>query len=218
MKIRIIFWESRPLTLNCLNIIQDVGIKHYYEKVAADLYEYIPINKSSIHLLDKEISYKWDKIILCLTDEMCPEEIKLMEDVQEKWPELLNICYIPGMKAEEIVHMLPLFLSMPKKTHQKEDFYALQGSTVIMGHEKIEEGFGKLVQRIFQKWQYVSSLNYVKINLYSWQEMGLVALSEIEDIFSDYIGERARLEVAWYKSQKENNEMYFLIEGNQMSQ
>lgn len=217
MRIKVVLWGAEPLSLEHLNVIRDISTKRYYEKAALDLYEYVQVSKAQINLLYKEISYKWDKIILCLLDKRSSEETEVIEALQEKWPQLLNVCYIPGMKADELMHLFPVFLSLPKKAHQKEHFHSLKGSTVIMGHEEIKEGFGKLVQHIFKKWQYVSHLEHVKIQLYSWQEINIVGLSELEDIFSDYIGERARLEVEWYKSQKENNEMYFLIEGNQIN-
>lgn len=214
MKIKVVLWGDEPLSLEHLNLIRNVDAKRYYEKAALDLYEYVQISKAQTNLLYKEVTHKWDKVILCLLDRGNTEEIKVMEALQEKRPELLSICNMPGMKAEEIMHMFPVFLSLPKKTHQKEYFQPLKGSTIIMGHEEIEEGFGKLVQHVFKKWQYIAHLDYVKISLYSWQEIDLLDLSDLKDLFSDYIGESARLEVVWYKSQKENKEMYFLIEGN----
>lgn len=237
MKIKLIFWDDEPLLLSRSNVkvVQDIRGERYYEKISPYLIEYVQINKSQAKSLYRETGSRDGEItVLFVIGQLSNEDLNIIKKLQANCSKTLHIftepikgavgtlkeeinkchSYVPGMNAKDILEMLPVFVASTERLGHKESLDELNGSTLIMGYEQLDSGIGKLVNKVFENWQYMSKCPYVKLNLYSQQKLGISELSELEDIFYEYTAEGAKLELNWHKSSKVDTQIYFLIEGN----
>lgn len=235
MKIKLIFWDDEPLHLNRSKVkaVQDIRGERYYEKIDPYLIEYVQINKLEKERLNKEVGHRCDGTVLFAAGRLSEDDLKVINHLQvsdtkglhvvaEPMGEVLGLLkeetnkgysYMPGMKAEDILKMLPIFVARSQRKGYRESLSRLNGNMLIMGHEQLENGLGKLVNKVFESWQYMSKCPCVKLNLYSQKELGIREISELEDIFYQYTAENAKLELNWYKSQRRDTQIYFLLEG-----
>lgn len=234
MKIKLIFWGNETLALNRDGFVQDLKLAHYYKKVSSHLYEYVHINKDAISVLYCEVKEKSEITILVVLEKLKYEDLEVIKALQINCPNALYVfikeinetlikaypvlksyySYIPGLNIEELLEVFPIFIE--RIGQGKERFlYELKGSTLIMGYEKVTDGFGQLISKIFKNWQHICELPCVKLSLYSQQELGVLEISELEDLFHQYIGENTRFILSWYKTSKASEQVYFLAEGNE---
>lgn len=235
MKIKMIFWDDEPLHLNKNKIktVHNIRGERYYEKIAPYLIEYVQINKSQTERLTKEVGSRCDETVLFAIGSLSAEDLKVIDKLQVSSTKGLHIfteptgealhflkeetnkgySYVPGMKAQDILKMLPVLMPRSQRMGHRQWANKLNGSTLVMGYEQLDNGLGKLVSKVFENWEYMFRCPSVKLNLYSQKELGIREISELEDIFYQYTAEGAKLELNWHKSQRADAQIYFLLEG-----
>lgn len=232
MKVKLIFWGNETVNLNEVGLMYDLKLARYYRRVSTNLYEYAHIKQEDIKALYHEMNMKADVIVLLTMEALNEERIEIIKDLSTKYLNKFYILmkekgegalleahslkdvynYVPDVSVKELVHIFPVVIEQFIKDRERLS-YKVKGSTLIMGYEQISRGMGELVKEIFKNWRHVYTFPCITLNLYSKDEGDLVKITQLEDVFCDYVGEETKFILNWYKHAKAGEEIYFLAEG-----
>ncbi|WP_054740218.1 hypothetical protein [Cellulosilyticum ruminicola] len=193
MKIKLIFLGDEVVDLREAGLMYGLKSTHYYKKVSTDLYEYVHVKQAEVKALYHEVSIKSEMTVLVVLETLNEESIAIIKDLKTRYLGKLH-AFIKDLGANKAAEL--------KVLNQAYNYVP-------------DIGIKELVKQIFKNWQYVYTLPCVTLNLYSKDEVDLIKISEIEDVFYDYVGEETKFILNWYKHDSAGEEVYFLAEGSQ---